>query len=91
MVEKKGYSQNPYRGLEIKINKKSLKKKTFDTEEIQRIIAYFTEKIPFYANFADFRFRVGMRSGELAALKWADIDWKNAQILVHDSLSQHAS
>ncbi|MCY6490274.1 hypothetical protein [Leptolyngbya sp. GGD] len=91
LVEKKGYSQNPYRGLEIKINKKSLKKKTFDTEEIQRIIAYFTEKIPFYANFADFRFRVGMRSGELAALKWADIDWKNAQILVHDSLSQHAS
>jgi len=55
----------------------------FDRDEMESIIAYMRDKNPpAIWNYFEFAFMTGMRTSELIALRWGDIDWKRATITV---------
>lgn len=47
----------------------------FSLDEVNRIIAAMLDRDPAYANYFEFAFFTGMRTSELLALRWSDIDW----------------
>lgn len=47
----------------------------------------FDARYPHYYDYVYFRFCVGARTGEINALTWNDIDWKNNTITISKSLS----
>lgn len=62
------------------------KEKPFSIGEINQIILWFGVHAPHYLNFVRFRFLTGVRSGEIAGLRWADIDSEG--IHVYESITQ---
>lgn len=55
----------------------------FSVEEMERIIAYMREKYaPPVANYFEFAFMTGMRTSELIALRWGDVDWGSKTVTV---------
>lgn len=82
-VRKKILKENPLDRVQIKVKyrqivKKSGKTQTYNTEELQNLNQYLIEK---FAETGDssfigiqLNFYLGLRVGELAALKWSDIE-----------------
>lgn len=60
----------------------------FDAEEQAAIIAKARD--PQLANFFQFAFWTGLRSSELIALNWGDIDWKRGVVSVRKALTRAA-
>lgn len=47
----------------------------FSLEEVNTICTKLLEQAPAYANYFEFAFFSGMRTSELLALRWEDVDW----------------
>jgi len=54
----------------------------FTTEEAEAIIAKLRERFPEDADFAEFRFFTGLRTGELLGLRWSAIDVRSKTMSV---------
>jgi integrase len=55
----------------------------FDRTEMERIIAYMREKYPpQIGNYFEFAFMTGLRTSELIALRWGDVDWNRSTVTV---------
>jgi len=63
------------------------KRKTFNVEELAIIIKKFSTSRWLYGIL--FMLATGVRRGELLALKWSDIDFKNKSIKIQDNLTNH--
>lgn len=62
----------------------------FEPEEMQRISAHMGERYPtVIANFYAFAFCTGMRTSELIALRWGDIDWNRKTAHVRRAQVRH--
>lgn len=62
-------------------------RKTFQIEELAIIIEKFTKSRWLYAIL--FMLATGLRRGELLALKWSNIDFKDKRIAIENSLTQY--
>jgi len=60
----------------------------YDYKEIISIIDYFKKNKPQMATFFATAFYTGMRTSEILALKWEDIDWKNHKIMVRRAIAE---
>lgn len=71
-MKRKLVNENPWEGIKFK---QELKKRPqpFTLVEMQRILDTFRSQHPYYADFVEFRFSTGIRTGELIALEWGDI------------------
>jgi len=61
-------------------------KRALTEEEQGRFLAYAEREKPFYAGIFYLGFSTGMRIGEITALEWSDIDFKNMEIHVNGTL-----
>jgi integrase len=58
--------------------------------EMERILAHMEEHYhSAVVNYFEFAFMTGMRSSELIALRWGDVDWNNRTIQVRRALVRH--
>ena len=71
-IKHKLIGENPWEEIKFK---KELKKRPqpFTLSEMQQILEAFRNQHPYYADFVEFRFSTGTRTGELIALEWGDI------------------
>lgn len=60
----------------------------FTTEEQGRILANCEGQA---RNFIQFAFWTGLRTSELVALEWSDIDWARKVVRVNKAITQHSS
>lgn len=77
---------NPFAKLGIKPNRRE--RKAITEEELAELVQVARNEYPLWPQFADlieFAGYTGMRAGELAALKWDDIDSKSLEIRVRRS------
>lgn len=79
-------SKNPFKKIDIKLQPRQ-PPKPFTRQEIQAILDVFDARYPHYYNYVYFRFCIGARTGEINALTWSDVDWKNNTITISKSLS----
>jgi integrase len=79
-------SKNPFKKVDIKSQSRK-PPLPFTKQEIQLILDVFDARYPHYYDYVYFRFCVGARTGEINALTWNDIDWKNNTITISKSLS----
>lgn len=82
-----GYIANtPYRGIKIPKDKDIKELKVFKPEEIEKIISVkgFSKK---KKSMVILGYRTGMRIGEILALKWEDIDFKQNFLTIKRTLS----
>ncbi|MGE4418376.1 MAG: tyrosine-type recombinase/integrase [Sulfurimonas sp.] len=68
-----------------KINYKKEKQKPFTLDEIDLILSAATGQV---RNFLGLSFFTGMRSGEILALKWSDIDFATDTITINKTVAQ---
>ncbi len=71
-IKKNLVQDNPWD--EIKFKKEIQERpKPFTHNECKRIIEAFRNDEPYYADFVEFRFSTGIRTGELIGLQWGDL------------------
>lgn len=66
--------------------KENVHKRALTEEEQKRFLAYAEQERPFYADIFFLGFSTGMRIGEITALEWSDIDFKNMEIHVNGTM-----
>lgn len=94
MARRRGYTNNdPFRDVEIKTTgckptkKKSDRSRVYLPEEKKALFVELNKEIEAYPEVTDMYaifilFKLGLRIGELVALKWSDIDRANNEILI---------
>lgn len=94
MARRRGYTTNdPFRDVEIKTTgckptkKKSDRSRVYLAEEKEALFVELNKEIEACPKVTDMYaifilFKLGLRIGELVALKWSDIDWNNKEILI---------
>lgn len=85
-IKRKLIQDNPWEEIKFKQEIKE-RPNPFTEAEVRRIILEFKENEPHYADFVAFRFFTGMRSGELAALKWSDVFIDQKYIRIYTSFN----
>ena len=76
-------NRNPAKGITVKRDEE----RDIQVLSLENQIAFFDCcKGTFYDNFFNVALQTGMRIGELAALRWKDVDWKNNVIHVTRTL-----
>lgn len=78
-------NKNPISVVKSPSGEETRIKKPFSIEEINKILDFITPKMKAYFALG---FYTGMRTGELIALKWTDIDFKNKIIKVQRAIRQ---
>lgn len=93
---KRGYiSFNPIKAITTPRDRtkirdaKSSEENFWDAEEFNKFIHYVDD--PLYRFIFEFDFYTGLRIGELVALQWKDIDFKNKKLTVRQSFSTTTS
>lgn len=66
-----------------KKSKRLSRDKYFEAEEVTKVLATAKEHFPEWHPFLMCGFRTGMRTGELRALQWDDLDFEKGFVLVH--------
>ena len=83
-INHKFIGDNPWD--EIKFKKEIQERpKPFTHNECKRIIEAFRNDEPYYADFVEFRFSTGIRTGELIGLQWGDLSPDCTQLTVYRS------
>ena len=85
-IKRKLIQDNPWEEIKFRQEIKE-RPNPFTESEVNRIILEFKENEPHYADFVAFRFFTGMRSGELAALKWGDVFIEQKYIRIYTSFN----
>lgn len=79
-------SSNPINAVKMpKINYRRVRQKPFSLDEIDRILESVSGE---FKNFLGISFFSGMRSGEILALKWSDIDFNTDTISINKTIAQ---
>lgn len=85
-IKRKIVEDNPWEEIKFKQEIKD-RPNPFTESEVNQIILEFQSSEPHYADFVAFRFFTGMRSGELAALKWSDVFIDQKYIRIYTSFN----
>lgn len=72
--------------LPKKGNTENIHKRALTEQEQKRFLDYVENEMPFYADIFFLGFSTGMRIGEITALEWSDIDFKNMEIHVNGTM-----
>lgn len=84
-VDEEEIAVNPVIGVikKLKLDReKKIDIEPMTQKEVKKILETCAEELPEHYPFFLCAFRTGMRLGELAGLRWDDIDWKNKRIRV---------
>ncbi|MCC3486521.1 MAG: site-specific integrase [Microcoleus sp. PH2017_15_JOR_U_A] len=68
--------------------KAELVKNPLNTNEVQRVIAFFRENHFAYSPFVEFLLYTGIRTGEAVGIRWQDIDIERRLIFIKQSISR---
>lgn len=72
-IKKKLVVENPWADIKVRVPVKQ-KPKPFTKGELQKIIIAFREQFPNYADFVEFLFGTGTRTGEAIGLQWKHLN-----------------
>lgn len=67
-------------------NTENIHKRALTEQEQRRFLEYAEKEMPFYADIFYLGFSTGMRIGEITALEWSDIDFKNMEIHINGTM-----
>jgi integrase len=62
----------------------------YTTDEVARLLTWAANNDPSLHPMVAFAFYTGCRKGEIAALKWSEIDWQGARVRIHESWDDNA-
>lgn len=85
-IEEEQMQEFFFPAIKLKTNKKNItnSNKTFTSDELKLFLADCSE---FERLIFSIKFYTGVRNGELIALKWKDIDFKNETLLIRRNIS----
>ncbi|XWK89484.1 MAG: tyrosine-type recombinase/integrase [Phormidium sp.] len=86
-IKNKLVTENPWDDIKVRVPPKQ-KPKPFTKEEIIKIVTAFREQFPHYADFVEFLFGTGVRTGEAIALQWKHLDENCSTVWIGESLSR---
>jgi integrase len=86
-IKQKFVTENPWDEVKVRVSPKQ-KVKPFTLVEIQKIIMGFHQQFPHYANFVEFLFGTGVRTGEAIALQWKHLNDDCSVVWIGESLSR---
>lgn len=87
-VERELVADNPAKG--VKKPKTPGATKFYTHDEVARMLAWAAEHDLALHSLISFAFYTGCRKGEIAALRWSDIDWQGERIFVQRSWHRNA-
>ena len=64
----------------------NIHKRALTEQEQRRFLEYVEKEMPFYADIFFLGFSTGMRIGEITALEWSEIDFRNMEIHVNGTM-----
>lgn len=86
-IKNKLVTENPWDDIKVRVPPKQ-KPKPFTKEEILKIVTAFRARSPHYADFVEFLFGTGVRTGEAIALQWKHLDENCSTVWIGESLSR---
>ncbi|MFB2980054.1 tyrosine-type recombinase/integrase [Microseira sp. BLCC-F43] len=88
-IKKKLVQENPWAEIKVSVSPKQ-KPNPFTLEEINNIINKFrtAPRLLHYADYVEFKFGVGLRTGESAALQWKHCSKNCSSIWIGESISR---
>ena len=87
-IEREFLTANPVHG--VKKPKTTGSTKHYSDDEVAKLLAWAAEHDPDLHGIIAFAFYTACRKGEIAALRWSDIDWQGARIVVQRSWKRQA-
>jgi integrase len=87
-IERELLVNNPVRG--VKKPKTQGSTKHYTDDEMAKLLAWAAEHAPGLHTLIAFAFYTGCRKGEIAALRWSDIDWQGLRIVIQRSWKKNA-
>jgi integrase len=64
--------------------------KYYTTDEVAKLLAWAAKNDPALHPIIAFAFYTGCRKGEIAAVRWSDVDWQGARIVIQRSWTRDA-
>lgn len=86
-IKQKLVTENPWLEIKVKVPPRQ-KSKPFTKNEILKIVEGFQQQNPHYADFVQFLFGTGCRTGEAIALQWKHVNDDCSQVWIGESLSR---
>lgn len=86
-IKQKLVTENPWLEIKVRVPPKQ-KPRPFTKDEILKIIEGFQNHYPYYADFVQFLFGTGCRTGEAIALQWKHLEGNCSTVWIGESLSR---